>query len=74
MEKILSIVVLLIFISAPVIAMAVFTQIILRVVISDDEEFKKYFMQTIALIMLWIGILSVLCILNYPLIDKFLNS
>lgn len=74
MEKMQTIIALLIFISAPVITMAVFAQIVLRATISDNEEFKKYFMQTIALVLLWIDILLVLCILNYPLIIKFLNS
>jgi threonine/homoserine/homoserine lactone efflux protein len=74
MEKMQTIIALLIFVSAPVITMAVFAQIVLRATISDNEEFKKYFMQTIALVLLWIGILLVLCILNYPLIIKFLNS
>ncbi len=54
MEKTLPIIV---FISAPVITVVVVALVALKVTISDNEEFKKYFMQIIALILLWIGML-----------------
>ena len=71
MEKTLPIIV---FISAPVITVVVVALVALKVTISDNEEFKKYFMQIIALILLWIGILLSLYFFNRPLIDKILNS
>ena len=54
MEKTLSII---IFISAPVITAVVVALVALKATIFDNEEFKKYFMQIIALILLWIGML-----------------
>lgn len=71
MEKTLLIIV---FISAPVITVVVVALVALKVTISDNEEFKKYFMQIIALILLWIGMLLSLYFFNRPLIDKILNS
>lgn len=71
MEKTLPIIV---FISAPVITVVVVALVALKVTISDNEEFKKYFMQIIALILLWIGMLLSLYFFNRPLIDKILNS
>lgn len=71
MEKTLPIIV---FISAPVITVVVVALVVLKVTISDNEEFKKYFMQIIALILLWIGMLLSLYFFNRPLIDKILNS
>ena len=64
---------LLIWLSTPVIALAVFTQIALRVCIFDNKEFMKYFMQTIALLLLWVGILFTIYFLNRPIIDKLFN-
>lgn len=71
MEKTLPIIV---FISAPVITVVVVALVALKVTISDNEEFKKYFMQIIALILLWIGMLLSLYFFNRLLIDKILNS
>lgn len=71
MEKTLPIIV---FISAPVITVVVVALVALKVTISDNEEFKKYFMQIIALILLWTGMLLSLYFFNRPLIDKILNS
>lgn len=71
MEKTLPII---LFISAPVIAVVVVALVALKATISDNKEFKKYFMQIIALILLWIGMLLSLYFLNRPLIDKILNS
>lgn len=65
---------IIVFISAPVITVVVVALVALKVTISDNEEFKKYFMQIIALILLWIGILVSLYFFNRPLIDKILNS
>lgn len=48
---------IIVFISAPVITVVVVALVALKVTISDNEEFKKYFMQIIALILLWIGML-----------------
>lgn len=71
MEKTLPIIV---FISAPVITVVVVALVALKVTISDNEEFEKYFMQIIALILLWIGMLLSLYFFNRLLIDKILNS
>ena len=65
---------IIVFISAPVITVVVVALVVLKVTISDNEEFKKYFMQIIALILLWIGMLLSLYFFNRPLIDKILNS
>ena len=65
---------IIVFISAPVITVVVVALVALKVTISDNEEFKKYFMQIIALILLWIGMLLSLYFFNRPLIDKILNS
>lgn len=65
---------IIIFISAPVITVVVVALVAFKATISDNEEFKKYFMQMIALILLWIGILLSLYFFNRPLIDKILNS
>lgn len=58
---------IIVFISAPVITVVVVALVALKVTISDNEEFKKYFMQIIALILLWIGMLLSL----YPCILVF---
>lgn len=65
---------IIVFISAPVITVVVVALVALKVTISDNEEFKKYFMQIIALILLWTGMLLSLYFFNRPLIDKILNS
>ena len=65
---------IIVFISAPVITVVVVALVALKVTISNNEEFKKYFMQIIALILLWIGMLLSLYFFNRPLIDKILNS
>lgn len=60
---------IIVFISAPVITVVVVALVALKVTISDNEEFKKYFMQIIALILLWIDMLLSL----YPCILVFFN-
>lgn len=74
MEKILFIVVLLIWLLVPVLAVAVvltiFKQVKSRKDLFGNQEFTDRFMLFIALLMFLISVLVIFCLLNSPIISE----
>lgn len=70
MEKTVFIITLSMWIPVPILAFAVFSQITFGRDLFDSEYLMKRFIQFFSLDMLWISVLFISCLLNYPLIDR----